>query len=75
MSRAMAIIFLFFCSVAAMAQTHQHGSQPSGDGKFNAFVVASANGGFYLAYIERANGASDVMIRRSMDGKTFSDPV
>jgi Neuraminidase (sialidase) len=75
MSRAMAIIFLFFCSAAALAQTHQHGSQPAGDGKFNPFVATGASGEFYLAYIQRANGASDVMVRRSTDGKTFSDPV
>ena len=66
---------LFFCAMTALAQTHQHGSQPSGDGKFNPFVMPDTRGGFYMAYVRRANASSDVMIRHSTDGKSFSDPV
>jgi hypothetical protein len=58
-----------------VAQTHQHGSMPAGDGSFNPFVVSDNRGGFYLAFIRRSNGASDVMFRRTVDGKNFSDPV
>lgn len=48
---------------------------PAGDGKYNPFVVSDSRGGFYLAFIQRANGATNVMLRRSADGKDFSDPV
>lgn len=75
MTRAAAIILSFFFFVTTPAQTHQHGSQPSGDGKFNPSVVSDTRGGFYLAYIQRTNGSSNVMIRHSTDGKSFSDPV
>jgi len=57
------------------AQTHQHGSMPAGDGNFNPFIAADGRGGFYLAFIQRSNGVSDVMLRHSADGKAFSDPV
>src|ERR1044072_8968078 len=73
MTRATGIILSFFLFITAMAQTHQHGSQPSGDGKFNPSIAPDARGGFYLAYIQRANGVSDVMLRHSTDGKSFSD--
>lgn len=75
MRRAAAIILSFFCFITTLAQTHQHGSQPSGDGNFNPSIVQDRRGGFYLAYIRRANGSSDVMIRHSTDGKSFSEPV
>jgi hypothetical protein len=65
---------LLLGSSSVLAQTHQHGSMPSGDGKFNPFV-ASGNGGFYLVYVERRSGASNVMLRHSADGKSFSVPV
>ncbi len=32
-------------------------------------------GGFYLVYVERASGASNVMLRRSADGQNFSQPI
>lgn len=73
MLRTAVIILLFFCP--ATAQTHQHGSSASGDGNFNPFLAADNRGGFYLAYVERVNGVSNVMLRHSKDGKTFSDPV
>ncbi|HJQ67735.1 MAG TPA: hypothetical protein VKA70_02100, partial [Blastocatellia bacterium] len=72
---ATAIIFLLISSAAAAAQTHQHGSSPSGDGNFNPYVASDGRGGFYLAHIHRANGSSNVMLRHSDDGKVFSDPV
>jgi Neuraminidase (sialidase) len=75
MTRAAGIILSFFLFITALAQTHQHGSQPSGDGKFNPSIAPDARGGFYLAYIQRANGVSDVMLRHSTDGKSFSDAV
>jgi hypothetical protein len=61
-------------ATGVFAQTHQHGSMPAGDGSFNPFVVSDNRGGFYLAFIQRSNGASNVMLRRSVDGKNFSAP-
>ncbi|HJQ70565.1 MAG TPA: sialidase family protein [Blastocatellia bacterium] len=74
---ATAILLLLISSAGASAQTHQHqhGSSPSGDGNFNPFVTSDGRGGFYLTYICRANGSSDVMLRHSADGRVFSDPV
>ena len=67
------ILFLLISSAVAAAQAHQHGSSPSGDGNFNPYVASDGRGGFYLAYIHRANGSSNVMLRHSTDGKVFSD--
>ena len=72
---ATTILFLLISSAGASAQTHQHGSSPSGDGDFNPYVASDGRGGFYLAHIRRANGSSNVMLRHSIDGKNFSDPV
>ncbi|HKS39389.1 MAG TPA: sialidase family protein [Blastocatellia bacterium] len=75
MIRAAGIILSFFLFITAFAQTHQHGSQPSGDGKFNPSIAPDGRGGFYLAYIQRANGVSDVMLRHWAEGKSFVDAV
>src|SRR3954464_178202 len=75
MKRLSAIILISIFAIAASPQTHQHGSMPTGDGKFNPFVVPDNRGGFYVAYVERARDASNVMLRRSADGKSFSAPV
>lgn len=66
---------LILIATGVFAQTHQHGSMPTGDGSFNPFLASDNRGGFYLAFIQRSNGASNVMLRRSSDGATFSDPV
>jgi hypothetical protein len=57
------------------AQVHQHGTIPKEDGRYNPFLAADPRGGFYLAYVERNAGVSNVMLQRSSDGKTFSAPV
>lgn len=75
MRTSTAILFLIFFSTAVFAQTHQHGSMPAGDGNFNPYVLSDGRGGFYLAYVQLANGSSNVMLRHSTDGKIFSDPV
>jgi BNR repeat-like domain len=59
----------------ALAQTHQHGATATSDGQYNPFIVSDDRGGFYLAYVERANSASNVMLRHSSDGVNFSAPV
>ncbi len=67
--------FLLLFALPLFAQTHQHGAATTGDGQFNPFVTADARGGFYLAYIERANNASNVMLRHATDGVNFGPPV
>jgi hypothetical protein len=57
------------------AQVHQHGTIPKEDGRYNPFLAADPRGGFYLAYVERNAGVSNVMLQRSSDGKTFSAPA
>src|SRR5262249_8638339 len=59
----------------ALAQTHQHGATATGDGQYNPFIVSGNRGGLYLAYVERLNNVSDVMLRHSSDGVNFSTPV
>ena len=72
------LILVLLCAVghAAMAQTHgQHTSATVTDGQYNPFIAAGPQGGFYLVYVQRTAGVSDVMLRVSRDGRTFSDPV
>lgn len=69
------ILLLWLCALPVLAQTHQHGAATIGDGQFNPFVSTDARSGFYLAYIERANNASNVMLRHAADGVNFSAPI
>ena len=69
------ILALILAAPGVFAQTHQHGSMTAGDGSFNPFVAPDGRGGFYLAFVQRSNGASNVMLRRSTYGKAFVDPV
>src|SRR5262245_37783577 len=73
--KRIATLFFLLIAPAAIAQTHQHGSMPASDGSYNPFLVADGRGGFYLAFIERKDGASNVMIRHSVDGASFSTPI
>lgn len=66
---------LLLCSISVFAQTHQHAPAATGDGRFNPFVASDGRGGFYLVYIERQGGKSDVMLRHTSDGATFSAPI
>jgi len=76
MWRIILIVGLMLAANATViAQTHQHGATPPADGQFNPFIVSDNRGGFYLAYIERANNVSNVMLRQSSDGANFSAPV
>jgi len=72
----MLVIGLILIATAmALAQTHQHGATATSDGQYNPFIVSDDRGGFYLAYVERANSVSNVMLRHSSDGVNFSAPV
>jgi hypothetical protein len=66
---------ILIANTVAMAQTHQHGATATVDGRYNPFIVSDNRGGFYLAYIERLNNVSNVMLRHSSDGVNFSAPV
>jgi hypothetical protein len=70
------LLVLLVVGSTTLAQTHQHGTAaPAVDGQYNPFIVSDNRGGFYLAYVERINSTSNVMLRHSTDGKEFSKPV
>jgi hypothetical protein len=73
--RILVIGLILIATAMALAQTHQHGATAASDGQYNPFIVSGNRGDFYLAYVERANSVSDVMLRRSSDGVKFSTPV
>jgi BNR repeat-like domain len=75
MKPTLPMILLLFCCASAFGQTHQHGAMQTGDGSFNPFVASNNRRGFYLAYVQRANGVSNVMFRRSPAGGTFAPPI
>lgn len=75
MRRIFMLGLLLMCCGSVFGQTHQHGTATNGDGQFNPFIVANNRAGFYLVFIERINNVSNVMLRHSADGKTFSKPV
>ncbi|HEV8484408.1 MAG TPA: sialidase family protein [Blastocatellia bacterium] len=75
MKSIMVLIVFLLCYASASAQTHDHGAMQSGDGNFNPFVVSDSRGGFYFTYVQRTNGASNVMVRHSADGRSFDPPV
>jgi len=47
----------------------------SGDGQFNPYGASDKQGGFYLAYVERKGGFSNVMLQHSLQSGGFSAPV
>ncbi|MBS1790696.1 MAG: exo-alpha-sialidase [Acidobacteria bacterium] len=72
------LLLWLLLALPVLAQTHQHGTMPAAnnaDGSFNPYVVADARGKFYLAYVQRTGSQSDVMLRHSTDGVSFSAPV
>ncbi|MGH9833111.1 MAG: sialidase family protein [Blastocatellia bacterium] len=73
--RILAVGLMLVVGASAMAQTHQHGTTTTGDGQYNPFIVSDNGGGFYLAYVERVNNVSNVMLRHSANGVKFSAPV
>jgi hypothetical protein len=75
MPKTLCLALVPILTALATGQTHQHGSAPSGDGNFNPFIFANPRGGFLLAYVEKANDAANVMLKRSPDGTQFSTPV
>ncbi|HEX5084684.1 MAG TPA: sialidase family protein [Blastocatellia bacterium] len=76
MWRNMSVIGLMLAvNAIALAQAHQHNAPAAANGRYNPYIVSDNRGGFYLAYVERARGASDVMLRHSSDGVNFSAPV
>lgn len=72
------LLLLCLFALPVLAQTHQHGAMPAAnnaDGSFNPYIVADARGKFYLAYVQRADSQSNVLLRHSTDGTNFSAPV
>ena len=73
--RMLVVGLILIANAMALGQTHQHGAPATADGQYNPFIVSDNRDGFYLAYIERVNSASNVMLRHSSDGVNFSAPV
>jgi hypothetical protein len=72
------ICLLLLCSSVTLAQIHQHGTATAAntaDGSFNPFIAVDPRGKFYLVYVQRTGGESNVMLRHSADGINFSAPV
>lgn len=59
----------------SFAQTHQHGSMATGDGQYNPFLTSDQRGGFFLVYVDRKDNVSNIMLKHSPDGLSFSAPV
>ena len=76
MLRWSAIALTTILATFATAQTHDHSSMnTSADGQFNPYVASDNQGGFYLAYVERKGGFSNVMLQHSSQSGGFSAPV
>jgi BNR repeat-like domain len=75
LNRLCLALLLANCIPVLVAQVHQHGTTSKEDGRYNPFVAADPRGGFYLAYVERKAGISNVMLQQSADGKSFSEAV
>jgi hypothetical protein len=68
------LLSLVLAAVAG-AQTHDHSAMTATDGQFNPYVLSDGHGGFYLAYVERQAGSSNVMLQHSQAGAAFSSAV
>lgn len=90
MLKILMILVSLLLSVAAQAkgvikhgQHGQHGQHGSGstsmgstgDGQFNPYVAADPRGGFFVLHVERVGKVSNLVLRHSTDGVTFSAPV
>lgn len=73
--RVLLVGLMLIANPIALAQAHQHGATAPVDGQYNPFIVSDNRGGFYLAYVERLNNFSNVMLLHSSDGVNFSTPV
>ena len=69
------LLLMTACSNPSQQHQHDHVQMTANDGQFNPTVIADGHNGFYLAYVERKTGKSDVFLRHSDDGKDFSAPV
>jgi hypothetical protein len=67
------LLVLAITLALAFPQTHHSGG--GNDGQFNPYVTEDRQGGFYLSYVERKAGRSDIMICHWQEGKDLSDPV
>jgi len=65
---------LLLCSFAG-AQMHDHAASASGDGQYNPFIVSDKRDGFYVSYVERKGGISNVMFQRSTSAGGFTSAV
>ena len=56
-------------------QTHDHAAMPATEGQLNPWVVSDGNGGFYLSYVHRKDGRSNVVLQRSLMNGQFTPAI
>jgi hypothetical protein len=54
---------------------HDHVAAVPGDGEYNPYVVSDNHGGFFVTYVERSGGQSNVMLQHSVAGQALSQGV
>ncbi len=76
LSMISAVLLLAVVAMGQMQHDMHDMAMPSpGDGQFDPYVTSDNKGGFYLAYIEKTGAGSNLMLRHTADGKSYSAPV
>jgi hypothetical protein len=57
------------------AQTHDHAAMNATNGEFNPYVVSDDHGGFFMAYVDRKDGVSNVLLQHSLANGAFANPI
>jgi hypothetical protein len=57
------------------AQTHDHAAMAASNGEFNPYVTSDNHGGFFIAYVERNDGVSNVLLQHSQANGGFANPI
>jgi hypothetical protein len=55
----------FVVGTLTNAQTHDHAAMAASNGEFNPYVTSDNHGGFFIAYVERNDGVSNVLYSRA----------
>jgi hypothetical protein len=63
------LLIVVLTTAVSGQQSHDHGAMSTPDGKFNPWIVSDGKAGFYVAYVQRDKGASNVMLQHSANGQ------
>ena len=75
MSLMLNVLLILGLFLQSPHQHHHQSGQAPADGRFNPNVIADSKGRFYLAYVERKAGRSNLFVRSSAEGQDWSEPV